>query len=133
MACEPCEPKRPRKTTPLFSRGAHTLSVAAELHKHNRERLRTLLTDAGAAGIALLRGGEAMLRNDTDHEEIFRQESYFHYLFGVKEPGWWGVIDLSSGMSTLFMPKLPSEYAVWMGRIHGPEHFRTMYSVDDVK
>ncbi len=30
------------------------------------------------------------------------------------------------------MPKLPEAYAVWMGHIHGPEHMKERYAVDNV-
>ena len=30
------------------------------------------------------------------------------------------------------MPRLPPEYAVWMGAIHSPEYFRRKYEVDEV-
>jgi hypothetical protein len=29
----------------------------------------------------------------TDGEMLFRQEAYFHYLFGVNEDGFWGALD----------------------------------------
>jgi hypothetical protein len=38
--------------------------------------------------------GVAKTRNDTDHEPLFRQESYFQYLFGVKEPDCFGILDI---------------------------------------
>jgi len=31
------------------------------------------------------------------------------------------------------MPRLPAEYAVWMGKIHPPEHFKALYAVDEVR
>ena len=80
-----------------------------------------------------LEGGCSATRNDSDHEPIFRQESYFHYLFGVKEPDWAGCIDLRTGKTTMFMPKLPSEYATFMGKIKQPEDFLIEYQVDEVK
>ena len=80
-----------------------------------------------------LRGGVASNRNDTDHEYVFRQESYFSFLFGVDEPDWYGAIDITSGNCTLFMPRLPKEYAIWMGEIKGPEHFVALYELDFVK
>ena len=46
-----------------------------------------------------------------------RQESYFHYLFGVQEEDCLGAIDLQTGHSYLFVPRLPDRYAVWMGPI----------------
>ena len=61
----------------------------------------------------MLVGGVARTRNDSDHEELFRQESYFQHLFGVKEPGWVGTVEVPSGTCTLFAPELPKSYAVW--------------------
>lgn len=31
------------------------------------------------------------------------------------------------------MPRLPEEYAVWMGRLKSPEEVRAQYEVDEVK
>ena len=50
-------------------------------------------------------------RVDTDHEELFRQESYFAYLTGVVDPDCWATIELPSGRSTLFIPRLDAECA----------------------
>ena len=57
-----------------------------------------------------------MLRSDISVLQC-RQESFFHYLFGVDEEDYFGAIDIASGEATLFMPRLPSSYAVWMGQI----------------
>ena len=95
-------------------------------------------------------GGLQTLRHDTDHEHVFRQESFFQYLFGVKvlsagatpstvpdaafgfvqEPDCMGALALPSGNATLFIPRLPKEYAVWQGRIWPPEHFLETYGVE---
>lgn len=47
----------------------------------------------------------------------FRQESYFHYLFGVEMENCLGAVDLQTGQSYLFVPRLPDSYAVWMGAL----------------
>lgn len=79
------------------------------------------------------------------------QESFFAYLFGVTEAGFYGALDLRSGEATLFAPRLPAEvrraadatlsrapldvfrpaalpprdpraqYEIWMGHIPTPE------------
>ena len=143
-SCEPCDPlSEPGAFASrcFFSRGPGTFRVPLSLHADNRAKLVAAMRAAaisavGAApstGIVLLRGGVSRTRDDTDHEELFRQESYFNYLFGVAEPDWWGMVELSSGRATLFMPRLDAAYAVWMGEILSCEHYRARYGVDAVR
>ena len=47
-----------------------------------------------------------------------RQESYFHYLFGVEEEDYYGALDLRDGRTMLFMPRLPEAYAVSSDTLH---------------
>ncbi|WVZ25739.1 hypothetical protein V8G54_004283 [Vigna mungo] len=112
--------------------------VSMELHVKNREKLlaslRQHLSDSSRPlhGFVLLQGGEEQTRYDTDHLELFRQESFFAYLFGVTEPGFYGAIvrsDIATGDSLLFAPRLPSEYAVWLGKIKQLSYFKEHYMV----
>ncbi|KAI1285452.1 Xaa-Pro dipeptidase [Halotydeus destructor] len=64
---------------------------------------------------------------------MFRQESYFHWAFGVEEPDFYGAIDVKTGKSILFPPKLPDEYAIWMGKLHSTNDFQLRYGVDEVQ
>jgi Xaa-Pro dipeptidase len=84
--------------------------------------------------LVLLQGGEAKefqrYSSDVDHAP-FRQESYFHWAFGALEPDCFGAIDVDSGKTTLFTPRLPESYLVWSGKIHPPEHFSTKYGIDE--
>ncbi|KAH0449502.1 hypothetical protein IEQ34_020194 [Dendrobium chrysotoxum] len=110
--------------------------VPMELHVQNRGKLVRALRDHLMAasqpvrGFVLLQGGEERTRYCTDHVELFRQESYFAYLFGVREPGFYGAIDVLSGQSVLFAPRLPAEYAVWLGEIKASSYFKERYMVD---
>ncbi|KAK4754004.1 hypothetical protein SAY87_002108 [Trapa incisa] len=112
--------------------------VPMELHVKNREKLlrslRQHLTETSQAlsGFILLQGGEEKTRHDTDHIELFRQESYFAYLFGVVEPGFFGAIDVMTGNSILFAPRLPAGYAVWLGEIKPLSFFQEKYMVSFV-
>jgi len=110
------------------------LKVSMDLHRGTRQKLVQALMNGGVdmtGSVVLLEGGKASYHHDTDHEHLFRQESYFHYLFGVREPDCFGAIELSTGKSILFVPRLPEVYAVWMGTIHPPEHFAKLYSTDE--
>ncbi|KAG6431719.1 hypothetical protein SASPL_109802 [Salvia splendens] len=63
---------------------------------------------------------------------VTEQESYFAYLFGVQEPGFYGAIDIASGDSILFAPRLPADYAVWLGEIKPASYFKESYMVSSV-
>ena len=104
--------------------------VDFQLHLGNRSKL--IAAFGGSEGIILMQGGKEACRYDSDHEPLFRQESNFHYLFGVKEPGALGAIELSTGKATLFVPRFPPEYAVWMGPLRSLESFKELYGVDGV-
>ncbi|XP_009605130.1 uncharacterized protein [Nicotiana tomentosiformis] len=112
--------------------------IPMELHLLNREKLLNSLREHLSSssrplqGFVLLQGGEEQTRHCTDHLELFRQESYFAYLFGVQEPGFYGAIDIASGKSMLFAPRLPADYAVWMGEIKSLTHFQAKYKVTQV-
>ena len=121
---------------PAFDRGAHTLRVPAQLHAINRQRLveqlRSVDALRGLKSFVLLVGGESTTRYCSDHEPLFRQESYFHWMFGVQEPDYFGGVCVHDGQSFLFAPKLPDSYAVWMGRLHTREEIKQRYAVDHV-
>ncbi|XP_039651542.1 xaa-Pro dipeptidase-like [Perca fluviatilis] len=54
--------------------------------------------------VVVLQGGEQKQRYCTDTDVLFRQESFFHWAFGVTEPDCYGAIDVDSGKSILFVP-----------------------------
>ncbi|KAF7242747.1 Xaa-Pro dipeptidase, partial [Varanus komodoensis] len=103
---------------PYFWLGKETLRVAAELFALNRTRLCDRLRankDVPEKSIVLLQGGEQTNRYCTDTGIIFRQESYFHWTFGVTEADCYGAVEVDSGHAILFIPRLPESYATWMG------------------
>lgn len=116
----------------FFSMGLDTFKVPMTMYAENRAKLIKELSSGKHQGIVVVQGGEEETRHCTDHELLFRQESYFAYLFGVTEPGFFGAIDVATGTSLLFMPRLPLSYAVWIGKIRPPEHFQAKYGVDAV-
>jgi Xaa-Pro dipeptidase len=98
--------------------------------------------------VVWIRGGASAMRNDSDHEPIFRQESYFFYVTGVKEPdcalrlriplsSLWNANGVSKDdpppfETTLYVPRLPPEYATVMGPIRTQEEWKALYWVDQV-
>mmetsp|Transcript_19431 Transcript_19431/g.74606 ORF Transcript_19431/g.74606 Transcript_19431/m.74606 type:complete len:512 (+) Transcript_19431:25-1560(+) len=116
-----------------FSMGEHTLSIPMRMHRENREKLLSRFKDVPENSVILLQGGKQKTRHATDHEPIFRQESYFQYLFGVMEPDCYGAIHVGSKKSILFIPRLPPAYAVWMGEIKPAKFFKDHYEVDEVR
>uniref|UniRef100_A0A4W3JYE0 Xaa-Pro dipeptidase n=1 Tax=Callorhinchus milii TaxID=7868 RepID=A0A4W3JYE0_CALMI len=111
------------------------LRVPMAVFSLNRRRLCQRLKDnvnVPKNGIVLLQGGEQSQRYCTDTDNVFRQESFFHWTFGVTEANIYGAIEVASGKTHLFIPKLPENYAVWMGTIHPPNFFKDKYGVDKV-
>ena len=43
----------------------------------------------------------------------------------------YGAIDITTGSSVLFIPRLGGEYTMWCGEIHPPSKFKDSYAVDE--
>ena len=118
-------------SSPSFvNMGRDTYRIPLALFEENRTKLVNRLEDGH---VVFLLGGEATTRFDSDHENVFRQESYFYYLTGVKEPDCGVAIDTTTGHTTLFIPKHPTDYATIMGKIDTPDEWKDHYQVDDVQ
>lgn len=50
----------------------------------------------------------------------------------MKEPDIFGAINLATGRSTLFIPKLGIEYSIWCGKVRPPQDYQLSYAVDEV-
>lgn len=119
--------------SPLFQIAPFTHPVSRSLHAETRAKLQRRLAAQGEPNaVALLYGGDTQHHYDTDGELLFRPESNFNYLFGCAEPDFYGAVHVGTGKSLLFIPRLPAEYAVWMGEIKAPRVFQEQYGVDEV-
>lgn len=111
------------------------MTISADLHVLNRKRLaeqlRSLGELNGKRAVVVLQGGESTTRYCSDHEPLFRQESFFHWAFGVEEPDFYGAVDVSNGKTYLFAPRLPESYAIWMGKLKPLDFFKKRYAVDE--
>ncbi|XP_023340154.1 xaa-Pro dipeptidase [Eurytemora carolleeae] len=123
----------------FFSMGQKTLAVPMELFAENRRRLVASLNKnkkVSKGSVVLLQGGgdQGVCEGDSsDVGPVFRQESYFHWAFGVLEPDFFGAIDLSTGRSILYQPRLPEDYAIIMGHIPTAAEIQERYRVDEVR
>eukprot|EP00532_Pseudo-nitzschia_australis_P006145 CAMPEP_0168162824 /NCGR_PEP_ID=MMETSP0139_2-20121125/36_1 /TAXON_ID=44445 /ORGANISM="Pseudo-nitzschia australis, Strain 10249 10 AB" /LENGTH=604 /DNA_ID=CAMNT_0008079653 /DNA_START=34 /DNA_END=1848 /DNA_ORIENTATION=- len=127
---------------PIYSLGLNTYRVPMALHELNRARLvqsmaKTLMGKEANSkslprGVILLEGGKQTTRYDTDHEPVFRQESYFHWMFGVPDPDVYGAISLPSGDATLFIPQYGLDYEIFCGSSPNLERTCSKYGVENV-
>ncbi len=104
---------------PIYSQGLNTFKIPMALFEINRAKVvqSMLEQDPSAKGLILLEGGKQTTRYDTDHEPVFRQESYFHYLFGASQySDCFGTLSLPDGEATLFVPS----YGVEVETVCGP-------------
>lgn len=110
--------------------------VDKTLHKENRERLlknyKAAFPDTPANSIILLKGDITHNIHDNDMEMLPNQEASFWYLFGVEDCDCYGVLELDTGKTTLFCPKLPDAYSLWMP-LHTVEYFKANYIIDDAR
>ena len=105
--------------------------VPLSLFQENRAKIRSkLASHLHGDSLVVLKGGPSPTRYDTDHEPIFRQESYFWWLTGVKEPDC--AVVLTASETILLIPELPAEYATIMGHIRTPDEWKAHYEVDRV-
>lgn len=112
-----------------------TLKIPMTLYAKNRQILVESLKQVEGCpenGFVFLMGGKQEQRHDTDHENLFRQESYFHWLFGMEEPDCFGAVSIATGEACLFVPRLGIEYAIVMGRILTCADFQAKYEVNHV-
>lgn len=64
--------------------------------------------------------------------QLSRQEPYFHYLFGVDEPGCYGAHDIRTCQAFLFVPRPSPDQEVWMGPVRNLTYYLQKYGVDEV-
>ena len=137
MATIPIIPTRPSvpmstRTPSVFAMGLDTYKISViDVFCSNRRKLVEAMSPH--VGTIYLVGGSSETRQDSDHEPIFRQESYFLWLSGVQEPDCAVMIELPMGRTTLLIPKLPPEYATIMGHLYTRDEWKTKYQVDQVE
>jgi len=109
--------------------------VDRTLHKDNRLKLikefKAAQPNSPSGSIFFFKGDILHPIHDGDTEQMPDQEANFWYLFGVEDPDLYGIIDIDSGKTTLFVPEFPKEYAMWM-TLHDKDYFRKNFDLDEV-
>ena len=114
--------------------GANRRKLVQAIVVRGHDMMETVTTTASSiSALVYLEGGRSETRNDTDHEPIFRQESYFLWLTGVMDPDCAVAIETTTGRTTLFVPKVPQSYATIMGHILTLDEWKHKYQVDCVQ
>ncbi len=76
---------------------------------------RELLQEKLSSGLVLLPGNGETPMNYPANPYFFCQDSTFLYFFGINKPDLYGVIDLDSGVDSLFGTDLTIDDVIWMG------------------
>ncbi|KOB72794.1 Xaa-pro dipeptidase, partial [Operophtera brumata] len=105
--------------------GPGTLQVPLSLFAKNRERLAEKLK---SGQVVVLQGGDEVSFYDTDVQYNTFRQSYFTWVCGVREPGCYFALDVTTKKGHLFVPRLPEEYEVWMGKLLSCEDFKKIYA-----
>lgn len=106
--------------------------ISNAMFREQRNRLgERLRADRPPGHAAFFQASAEIPINSTDCNYLFVQESYFYYLFGSELPDTFGLV-LSNGRGILFIPRLPEDYATWMGTLPTPDSMKALLEVDEV-
>ncbi|XP_065203567.1 xaa-Pro dipeptidase [Planococcus citri] len=134
MSCNG-DPSPPKRMKGVYSMGPKTLDVPMELFQLNRKRLCDSLTSEGIDEnvLVFLQGGDSQPFYDTDIEyNVFRQEPFFFWTFGVTDPGCYGAIHLPTRSAYLFVPRESEEAILWLGKLPTLQGYKEKYEVENV-
>ncbi|CAL8085476.1 unnamed protein product [Calicophoron daubneyi] len=128
------------RTAPVYQLGTKCLLVSMGLHGLNRKSLCDRLKAQWAKlapvpslqGVyVVLQGGTESYVGSSDTANVFRQESYFHWAFGGLEPDWYGVIEVETLRSILFIPRTDDNTAIYSGVPAAPDEITVKYAVNE--
>jgi Xaa-Pro dipeptidase len=109
--------------------------VDRTMHRENREKtvkaFREKHSNVASNSVFFFKGDITHSIHDGDTEHLPDQEANFWYLFGVEDPDLFGVVEVDTGRSVLFVPELPRELSMWM-TLHNKEYFKANYDIDEV-
>lgn len=110
--------------------------IPKTLHSGNRERLlsrfKSGVQNSGKNALLFFKGAPTIPLYDDDINFEQTQEANFYYLFGVDDLDCYGWISVETGESTLFVPKFPQAYRMWM-KFDEPKVLKEKHGVTHVR
>lgn len=100
-----------------------------EVYIERRDSLRKMIQ----GGLLLFPGNGESAMNYPDNTYHYRQDSNFLYFFGINKPGFNGVIDLDSGIDTIYGDDFTIEDIIWMGNQPAVEELASMAGVHSTR
>jgi len=117
-----------------LSVGDESYKVKPSMFSTNRRRLVEVLKinhNLKPNSAVLLKGSSVCHVGSTNVTSLFHQDSFFNWCFGVEEPGFYGTINITTGSSTLYMPKPKCSEKWKMLHIPNPRFYREKYLVNN--
>jgi Xaa-Pro dipeptidase len=111
------------------------LGMPNDIFQINRKRyiknLRTHAENLKQNSIIVIEGGKEIPYYDTDINIYhFFQESNFYYLTGVREPGFFAILDIECGRLDLFFQQVPEKSKIWL-TVPTKEEVANKYGLDE--
>lgn len=110
----------------------YAFTAPLSLFKDNRARFIKAFKEKVTEfknSIMMFEGNDLIPVDSTDHDYPFKQESYFYYLFGVKEPAFYATINVETEKATLYYKPSPEIYKIWM-TVLSKEQYIKKYELD---
>ncbi|CAK73376.1 unnamed protein product (macronuclear) [Paramecium tetraurelia] len=109
--------------------------VPHDFHSNLRKKFldffKKQLGEQANNSIVFLKGAESIDKHDDDQQYRVEQESNFKYIFGCDLLDCYGILEVESGKVTVFVPKYPESYKMWMV-VFSNEEIKEKYRLDDV-
>jgi Xaa-Pro dipeptidase len=97
------------------------------------EYIRSKSSGDVSTGILYLESRATKLLEDNDEPEPFRQRRFFYYMTGCPLADCHFTYDISTDVSTLFIPPIDADSVIWSGLPTSIEEAKALYDVDEVK
>ena len=112
-------------------------TIPKNFHLKLRDRFLAKLKETIGAnipknGVCLFRGIETLHWNWEDVDHRVEQESNFWYLFGVDLADCHALIEIYSGKTILFVPKIDEAYKLWMVVLSN-EEIKVKFNIEEVR